>query len=118
MLNKIYKVCFIYTIAVSPIFTFALLSNTSTLLGDAKDIVTTTLVPLAFILALLFFFWGIAKYIWSAGNEKEEGKKIMYWGVIALFVMSCVWGIVTFISDELGLNSPNSTNSITIPTIK
>ena len=63
------------------------------------------LIPIAFAAALLFFFWGLARYILAAGNEeaKESGKNIMIWGVIALFVMASVWGIVAFIGDFFGI---------------
>lgn len=57
-------------------------------------------------LALLYFFWGLATYIRSAGDEKalEKGKLIMIWGVVALFVMTSVGGLVTFIQNELGVS--------------
>jgi len=114
MLNKICKLSFLSMIISSPIFAFAALGQTGTLLLNAQNIITTILIPMVFTLALLFFFYGVAKYVWSAGGDKEEGKKIMIWGVVALFVMSSVWGLVYFIRDNLGIN--NNTN-MPIPTI-
>ena len=103
MLNKIYKTCFIATIAVLPMIIYgAPLDNTKAFFTEAKNIITEVLIPLVFSLALLFFFWGVAKYIWSAGDAKEEGKKIMVWGVIALFVMSSIWGIIGFLKTDIG----------------
>ncbi len=89
------------------------LSGTKKLLESISGIVGT-LIPIAFGLAMLFFFWGIAKYIWSSGSGKEEGKQIMVWGVIAVFVMSTIWGIVAFISDSFGIDAETNMN---IPTI-
>jgi hypothetical protein len=59
--------------------------------------------------ALLGFFWGLAMFVFKAGDPKahDEGKNIMIWGIIALFVMVSIWGIVGFLQDELGL--PNTT---------
>ncbi len=56
-------------------------------------------------LALLVFFWGLVKYIWAAGSEdsKASGKKIMVGGVIALFVLFSVFGIVRFLQNTFGL---------------
>ena len=56
------------------------------------------LVPFLASLALLAFFWGIVKFIRSAGSEsaREDAKNIMFWGIIALFVMVSIWGIVQF----------------------
>lgn len=58
------------------------------------------------LLALLFFFWGTAKYINSAGDEKaaKEGKDIMIWGAIALFVAFSLGGILAFIGQNLGFD--------------
>ncbi len=55
--------------------------------------------------SLLVFVWGVAKFILSAGDEKKvaEGKTLMFWGVIALFVMVSVWGIIQlFYNDFFG----------------
>jgi len=57
-----------------------MLEKTKTLLGSVKGIVGI-LIPVVFGLAILLFFWGIVKFIWSEGGGKEDGKKIMLWGV-------------------------------------
>lgn len=59
-------------------------------------------------LALLGFFWGLAKFIFRVGGDEKavgEGKKLMLWGLIALFVMVSVWGIVNFMQQAFGLPS-------------
>jgi len=115
MLHKIYKTLILVPLMI-PIISFAeQLGQTKTLFQSAKDIITTTLIPLVFTLALLLFFWGIVKYIWGEGQGKEDGRKIMIWGIVALFVMASVWGIVTFIQTEL-LGGPGP-NTVPIPTI-
>ena len=50
-------------------------------------------VVLVVALALLFFLFGLAKFILNASNEEKrsEGKGVMVWGIIALFVMLFVW---------------------------
>ena len=56
--------------------------------------------------ALLAFFWGLARFIFRVGGDEkavEEGKRIMKWGLIALFVMVSVWGIIIFIQEALDL---------------
>jgi hypothetical protein len=63
--------------------------------------IISSLVPLFAALTLLVFFLGLAKFILAAGDEKKtvEGKRLMFWGVIALFVMSSLWGLVQIISN-------------------
>src|SRR3989344_4636324 len=76
------------------------------LINLAFDLITSILIPLAFALCLFYFFWGVAKYIRTgAGSDKaaEEGKKVMIWGVVGLFVAFSIWGIITFIRSELDI---------------
>lgn len=75
------------------------------------------LIPIVFGLALLFFLWGLAKYIFAAGDEeaKEEGKRIMVWGIIALFIMASVWGIVAFLQNLFGVDGSNAPELPRVP---
>jgi hypothetical protein len=114
MLSKFYKTLFALTVVISPILAGAQLTQTDRILSKAYGLIVQIVVPMVFTLALLFFFWGVVKYIRSEGQGKEDGKRIMIWGVVALFVMSSIWGLVYFIRNELGVN--NNSN-IPIPTI-
>ena len=80
-------------------------SGPSTPLGLVQTIgdVVNGLIPIAIAAAVLFFFWGLARYILSANDEakKKDGMNIMFWGLIALFVMMSVWGIVRFFQNQL-----------------
>jgi len=119
--QHINKTFFVLVTIIMPFVGYAQtqpLRTTESFLGKFDAIVSGILIPLVFTLALLFFFWGVAKYIWSAGGEKEEGKKIMIWGVIALFVMSSVWGLVYFLRDELGLNQVGGDANMRIPGVQ
>lgn len=65
-------------------------------------------IPIMAGIGLLGFFWGLVRYIFSQGSEQQkvEGKQIMVYGLIALFVMFSVWGIINFFQTDL-LGSPN-----------
>lgn len=69
-------------------------------------------------LALLVFFWGLVRYIASAGDEKskDSGKRTMVGGVIALFVMFSVFGIVQFLQKSFDLDGAST--QMTPPSIK
>ena len=86
------------------------LSNLDSLITSIGTLVSTA-TPIVVGLALLAFFWGLAKYIFSAGDEgaRDKGKEIMIWGIVALFVMISVWGIVNFIGTSLGLDNTGPT---------
>jgi type III secretory pathway component EscT len=63
-------------------------------------------LPVLVAIALAVFFWGIIKYLRNAGDPKaaQEGKSIMIYGIIALFVMVSIWGIIYFIGDALWID--------------
>jgi len=94
--------------------------NPGTLGGVGTTIlrILNVVVLIIMSLALIYFFWGLAQYILSAGDDakKGEGRNIMIYGVVALFVMVAVWGLVgilkrTFIENSgVGTNAPNVNN--------
>ncbi len=95
------------------------LRGTEGLIRKAGSLVTTATVIVA-ALALLVFFFGLVKFLMKAGDEKAvaEGKRLMIWGTIALFVMVSIWGLVRFIGSELNIDDnkdisiPGYSNSI------
>ena len=71
----------------------------SSCLSSIRTLVSTATTIVAG-LALLVFFWGLVKFINNAGSEdaKEEGRRLMIWGIVALFVMVSVWGLVNIMT--------------------
>lgn len=61
------------------------------------------LIPILISLAVLGFFWGVFQYGFTT-EKIAEGKKIMVFGIIALFVMVSIWGILRILAQTfLGL---------------
>jgi hypothetical protein len=54
------------------------------------------LIPIVLALTVLIFFWGLAMYLWDSSNPERKGQgiHIMIMGVVALFVMVSIWGII------------------------
>ncbi len=79
--------------------------NIVDLIGAIETIVNN-LVGVLMTLAVLAFFWGLVLYIFNAGDEakRKSGRGIMIWGVVALFVMVSIWGLVNFIGDAFGVD--------------
>src|SRR3989344_4770138 len=104
-------------LAFAPALAFAqTLSNIETFVTSVGRVVGIAL-PIVVAIALLVFFWGLVKFIFAQGNEeaKVEAKKIMLWGLVAMFVMVAVWGLVRFIGEALGVNQEE--NPIAVPTV-
>ncbi len=111
------KFIIIPVLALLPAFAHAqTLTNLRTLLSSIGDLVRMAM-PIVVGLALLAFFWGLAKFIFAQGNEdkSEDGKRIMIWGLVAFFVMVSVWGLVGFIGDALDIESGGNADIPTVP---
>ena len=94
----------ILILLIIPNITFAV--GIIDIIDAAFGLVNSVLIPLAFAVCLLYFFWGVAKYIRTgAGSDQaaEEGKRVMIWGIVGLFVAFSVWGIISFIQSELSI---------------
>lgn len=71
-----------------------------------KCIIVVAIIPLIFALAFMFFMWGVMKFIMASDSTKrEEGKKFIIAGLIGLFVMTSLWGIITIVGNTLGTGS-------------
>ena len=95
--------------------------QTSTTLFDLLGFVNAIInqaIPVVVSLAFLFFVWGLAKFILLSGDEKrhEEGRNIMIWGIIALFVLVSVWGIVNLVGNLTGIPQANAPTLPRLPT--
>jgi hypothetical protein len=64
------------------------------------------IIPLLGAIAFLVFVFGVSKYIKSAGSGKDvkDSKNLLIWGVVGLFVLVAIWGIIAFLQSEFGFN--------------
>ena len=61
-------------------------------------------IPLLIGVALLLFFVGVIRYIISAGEDgKVKAKATIVWGIITLFVMVSVFGILKILMNSFGV---------------
>ena len=53
------------------------------------------------VVATVIFLYGIITYLTAGGVEDKikEGKTYMIWGIVALFVMIAVWGLVAVLGN-------------------
>ena len=63
------------------------------------------LIPVVFGLGVLAFFWGLVRYLFGSDHDKEQAKKTMLWGVVAIFIMAAIWGLVRFIGQTFGVST-------------
>jgi len=64
----------------------------------------TNIVYIILAASVVLFFYGVVKLILSSSSETEKkvGKSIMYWGIIGIFVMVSVWGLISILQNTFG----------------
>jgi len=94
-------------------------SNTLNTLADifnyATCILSKSVIPLIVTIALVVFMYGVIEYILNGDKEekRKEGRKYMLWGIISLFVMLSIFGILGVLGNTFDLGFGGSVSSIT-----
>mgnify|MGYP001556874506 CR=1 FL=1 len=57
--------------------------------------VDTSVIPLLFALAFIFFLIGMVRFFFSDSDEnRAKGRQFAIWGLLGLAVLVSIWGIV------------------------
>jgi uncharacterized membrane protein YidH (DUF202 family) len=121
--KKIALLIFILTTLFLPSFSFAATTTTlaqaCTTSGIEKVICNISfllnkIIPLLITLGVIYFVWGVVQYVIKDDEEaKKAGTQRMIYGIIGLVVIFSMWGLVTIVTDSLGISTTNTaiTNS-------
>ena len=61
-------------------------------------------------LGFLYFMFGLLSYMRAAqggSGSVNDGKNHMLYGIIGMFIMVSVWGIITIIANTIGVDPQN-----------
>lgn len=68
-------------------------------------------------LAVVVFLYGLLKYVWTDdGKKREELRGYLFTGIVILFVMTTLWGIVYWIREVLGIDAADAGSGPGLPT--
>jgi uncharacterized membrane protein HdeD (DUF308 family) len=103
-----------------PVLTFAQTVDTEVnQLGDIFGIINRAIsaaVPIVISLAILVFIWGVLRYVISTDEDKrKDGKNLMLWGIVGIFVMVSVWGLVGILQKTIGVDSGDAPQTPKVP---
>jgi len=81
-------------------------ASAQTLMNSINRVIINPLITLLFALAVVYFIYGLARYLLSPDNEeiRKTSKSHMLWGIIGMFIMVSVFGILNLIMNTLGVN--------------
>ena len=77
------------------------MKNVDLILGRIAEQIINPAISLMFAIAVLFFMYGVLEFIAGAGNEEKrtQGKRHMIWGIIGIFIMVSVFGIMRLLCE-------------------
>ena len=110
------------TVSLFPVY--VLFSSSSFAQGDLSTIdesvgvlggIIDALIPIAFALAVVYFFYTLATYILKPDNE--NAKKSLWYGIVVLFIITSIWGIVALLQGVTGTDEGNI-GDITVPRVE
>ena len=80
----------------------------SNVMAKVNQFILNPIIGFLFALALIFFLWGVAEFIYKADSEagREEAKHHMLWGVLGMFIMFAAFTIIRIIANTLGVSAP------------
>lgn len=72
--------------------------------GKISTFILNPLIALMFGIATAYFIYGVVAYIWNPDNEemREKGRLGMIWGIVGMFIMVAVFGIMRFLISTIG----------------
>ncbi len=85
--------------------------NLTQLISFAGDILNRV-IPVLIAFALVVFFWGLIQYI----RTHKGGKDIMIAGLVGLFIMVSVWGIIRLAQNTL-FGGASATTPVGVPQV-
>lgn len=112
-MNKIKKVI---PLIVAFVPAIVMAADIGSIVEDIGEIVKI-IIPILMLVAFMVFLWGVVKFIFAGGDEEKRktAKHYIVYGLIGLFVMVAVWGIIEVVLNTFTI-TPGGT--IQLPTIR
>lgn len=88
-------------------------ASITTLMKSIDRVIINPIIFFLFALAMVYFLYGVVQYFLASDNEevRKSSKSHMLFGVIGLFVMVAVFGIMNLILATVGENKIKINNS-------
>lgn len=104
----------LFAVIFLPTLAFAAAPRTFSELVNLAVTIIDTATGVLVTAAVAIYLWGVSTSIWKTGDEAStRAKTYFFWGVIVLFVMVSIWGILRILRDTLFAENPYGGTSFT-----
>ncbi len=84
------------------------MTSVTNLLAKIAALIINPLIVLGFVVATIYFFYGIVQLIWGADeSDLDKRKANVTYGLIGLFIMFSVYGILRLVLNTFGIAWPS-----------
>lgn len=82
----------------------ALAAQADTIVTNIRTLVNNV-IPILLIVGTVVFLWGVILYLTAGADEEKRAnaRSLMIYGLVGLFVMVAVWGIVNVLVGFFGV---------------
>lgn len=90
------------------------------ILGIIRDLLNSA-IPFIVGLTIFVIIWGIFQYVVHGAEEEKraEGRQFVLWGIIGVFMMLSVWGLVNVLVNTFELDDDIDPDTIPkVPELK
>lgn len=78
------------------------------LLANINRYILNPFIGFLFVLATILFVYGLVRfYIAGEPKERETGKQHMIYGIVGMFIMISVFGIMRLVIGTFGIDLPS-----------
>ncbi len=75
------------------------------------------LIGMLITVAIVVFFWGLIRYLLHDGASEDAHKGVyqMIWGIVAIFVMVSIWGLIALLQRTFGVENNQAKLPAAVP---
>ena len=106
-MKKIFISTTLILAVASPLVSMAIVTDFKSLVDFFIGAFIQPVIILIFSAAIVFFLWNMLMLVMKSDqpDEIKEFKSRVVWGIVAIFVMSAMYGLVKFITGSLNLDN-------------
>ena len=106
MKKVVQKVGITLAVFLMPAVAFAYSISDSNSLFSATKSILNAIIPIIIVLAVVYILWGIVQsFVNSSDEDRKAGHMKILYGIIALFIMVSIWGLVNILVNTTGLSN-------------